>query len=683
MNRPVSLLASATAVSLLGGAALFAPTAAAGALPLTQADHPSGVVINEIHSQGGPFDWIELLNTSNTSVDLSSWSFTDDDLDRDYAVIADGTVLEPGDYLVLEEETDFDFGLGGGDAVNLFDDEGIAVDAHEYPSHAGAGLTWGRLPNGAGEFTLTAPTPGEANREAEEEEPVETVDSPIVINEVESNGDPVGDWVELANTDGENSVDISGWSILDDDDSHDPIVFPEGTSIESHGYFSIYTDTDDDGFGLGGNDSVRLFDADGELVDITTWDGHAATTWGRIPDMTGEFEVTGEPTRNMPNIPAGEQEPVNSQPWLWPVESIATADEPNTFDGDISGADFDENGLAYVVHNGDGHLYVLDFDEVGAANVLDSYQLRYPDGTGIPDAEGVTVGEDGAIFVATERNNDASSVSRPSVLRFELSEEAGELEELAATDEWNLAASTGELGANGGLEAIEWLPGQFGGSFAVGVEQTGELLFVSLDDAGEHELLEVYEAPFQGVMALDYQERTNELLVMCDEVCEGRSVLLTLGGESFTELENEDGVVLIDRPETLPNVANEGFASFVTEESCASAGVVRTVFQLWTDDNNTDGHSLRTATSVIEECEPAPTEPEPTEPEPTDPATTDPEPTDPSPTGPGQRDGQSGDGALPQTAAAPALWLLGLAALMLLAAAAVTGRRAQPQRAAR
>ena len=80
---------------------LFAPTAASGAFPLTQADHPSGVVINEIHSQGGPFDWIELLNTSSATVDLSSWSFTDDDLDREYAVIADGTVLEPGEYLVI------------------------------------------------------------------------------------------------------------------------------------------------------------------------------------------------------------------------------------------------------------------------------------------------------------------------------------------------------------------------------------------------------------------------------------------------------------------------------------------------------------------------------------------------------------------------------------------------------
>lgn len=101
----------------------------------------------------------------------------------------------------------------------------------------------------------------------------------VVINEVESNGDSVGDWVELANTNPNETLDISGWSIVDNDPDHERIVFPEGTTIESGGYYSLYTDIDN-GFGLGGNDSVSLFNQAGELVDETTWDGHAATTWG-------------------------------------------------------------------------------------------------------------------------------------------------------------------------------------------------------------------------------------------------------------------------------------------------------------------------------------------------------------------------------------------------------------------
>ena len=73
--------------------------------------------------------------------------------------------------------------------------------------------------------------------------------SPVVINEVESNGDAVGDWVELANTNTSESVDISGWTIIDGDATHTPITIPEGTSIESGGYYVLHTEPS---FGLGG-----------------------------------------------------------------------------------------------------------------------------------------------------------------------------------------------------------------------------------------------------------------------------------------------------------------------------------------------------------------------------------------------------------------------------------------------
>mgnify|MGYP002653364567 CR=1 FL=1 len=48
-----------------------------------------------------------------------------------------------------------------------------------------------RLPDGTGDFVDTEPTPGAANV-------ARFAASPIVINEVESNGDAT-DWVELAN----------------------------------------------------------------------------------------------------------------------------------------------------------------------------------------------------------------------------------------------------------------------------------------------------------------------------------------------------------------------------------------------------------------------------------------------------------------------------------------------------
>ena len=84
-------------------------------------------------------------------------------------------------------------------------------------------------------------------------------------------------------------------------------------------------------------------------------------------------------------------------------------------------------GVLWAVRNGPSTLYRLVYD--GTKWTPDTTngwsagkQLRYPDGTGDPDAEGVTL-VDGdpanGIYVSTERNNNASGVSRPAVLRFD------------------------------------------------------------------------------------------------------------------------------------------------------------------------------------------------------------------------------------------------------------------------
>ena len=395
--------------------------------------------------------------------------------------------------------------------------------------------------------------------------------SPVVINEVESNGDPAGDWIELANTNPNESLDISGWSFLDDNDKHQRIVFPEGTSIESGGYLAVPTEDEaypDGGFGLGGKDSVRLFDADGKLVDQTTWEGHAASTWGRIPDMTGEFGPT-ESTRGMKNKTGAE--PVETAPWLEGV-AIKNVDlGPDFAAEDMSGADFDANGRAWIVNNDEGTLFAVDGDTVAG-----KWSLKYPDGEGLPDAEGVTVTDD-ALYVATERNNAEKNTSRPSVLRFDLPTAPGDL---TATDEWNLSEFLpSDLGANAGLEAIAAVPG----GFAVGVEGTGEVLFVDLTNP-DATLLQRYQSPFPGVMALDYDG--TQLRVLCDEVCDGASILLEKNAqwEAVSEVQG--------RPELMGNVANEGYASF--KDTCG-------VRHLWVDDAATDGTSVRTAGVECEE----------------------------------------------------------------------------------
>lgn len=405
----------------------------------------------------------------------------------------------------------------------------------------------------------------------------------VVINEVESNGDAVGDWVELHNTDISQSVDISGWSLIDGDASHTPITFPAGTVIESGGYFAFYTDTDSspDGntFGLGGKDSVTLSDATGAQVDSVSWTEHATTTLGRTD--AGAIEVTSAPTRGLRNdfTPATPNTPEDA-PFSPAGLSIKPVELSESFAAeDFSGADVDAAGRAWVVNNDKGELYALDFDEAtGAYSVAGHWQLRYADGTGEPDAEGVTVTDEG-IYVATERDNATKTVSRPSILRFDVPS-ADQPAELTATNEWNLVEFTGTIGANGGPEAIEFDPAT--GTFAVGIESTAEVMFLKLDRAGNKATLTQRIAPgFEAVASLNYED--GALRISCDDACEGRSAIV-----------GSDGTLSYQaRPTGIDNLATEGFASFAT--SCGTR-------YLWADDGATLGSGILAAQTYTSPC---------------------------------------------------------------------------------
>ena len=121
----------------------------------------------------------------------------------------------------------------------------------------------------------------------------------LVINEINYKSNDAfnpDDWVELYNRKS-TAVDISNWQIKDDDDTH-VFTIPEGTQIEANEYVVIVKDESDFtsvfpnipyigelGYGLGRSDDVRLFDSDGRLVDVVSYESEAP--WPSCADETG------------------------------------------------------------------------------------------------------------------------------------------------------------------------------------------------------------------------------------------------------------------------------------------------------------------------------------------------------------------------------------------------------------
>ena len=299
------LMSALTALSLVASLPL-----SASAVENPQAENH--VLINEIESSAsdGGNDWVEIINAGNTDVDISGWYITDDKgterVDEASAYpLAEGTVLKAGEVLVLEETVNFDFGLGKKDTVTLHDAQGNALDTYSWSGHAAG--TYARTDSG--EFMDLEPTKGAANIVQTDDVPTAT--SNLTINEVNSSPD---DWVEIINT-GSDALNLTGWEIRDNSDDH-RWQFPVGTMIEAGALLLVKADTVglvfddstdtyaegvfDEAIGIGSGDSIRLYDADGNLADSHTWTEHAnvngdeSASWGRYPDGTGSYVLMPE-----------------------------------------------------------------------------------------------------------------------------------------------------------------------------------------------------------------------------------------------------------------------------------------------------------------------------------------------------------------------------------------------------
>ncbi|MEA2346576.1 MAG: hypothetical protein QOG62_363 [Thermoleophilaceae bacterium] len=307
----------------------------------------------------------------------------------------------------------------------------------------------------------------------------------------------------------------------------------------------------------------------------------------------------------------------------WPGGSaVATADDLNVFGTNLSGLTYQPSGTSapgvlWAVQNSPSMLFRLVWDGTKwtpdtANGWAAGKTLRFPPGTGAPDAEGVTLagGDANAVYVASER--DGGGASKPEVLRYDVSGAAASLD---ATDELDLTTDLPGLGANAGPEAVTWVPDNVlvakgfldetavatynpatypahgAGLFFVGIEQTGEIRAYALNLATDtFAKVATIASGFTGVMGLEYEPDTTHLWAVCDNNCNGQSKTLDIAQSGV-----DDGKFVVtntfDRPAGMANLNNEGFAIAPDAECVAGAKPV-----FWADDGNTDGHALRAGT---------------------------------------------------------------------------------------
>ena len=159
--------------------------------------------------------------------------------------------------------------------------------------------------------------------------------SDVVINEFLPDlpseiDETVEEWVELYNN-SDNFINLNGWVLKDAYDSHCLVI--ENQTINPKGFVVIKRNKST--FSLNNtNDDVRLFTSTASATPIDSFsypDVYKNTSWGRIPDGSGEFTNKLIPSPGSPNQ-APTPEPT-------PTPETSSTNTPSSTDSDQNNHD--------------------------------------------------------------------------------------------------------------------------------------------------------------------------------------------------------------------------------------------------------------------------------------------------------------------------------------------------------
>ena len=266
----------------------------------------TGLCINEIYSSNP--DWIELYNDSDKEIDLSGFILQDDKGAAEEYTFPAGSKIAAKSYLVLNETTDFNFGISSskGDAVTLLDNKNAQIDNVTIPILED-GKSYARDTDGGENWIiLDKPTKGKDNT-SQEDSDKSTLK--LYINEILSA--PAGDdadFIEIYNAE-DHAVDLGGFILQDDKGEAEQFVIPAGTSIPSKGFLAYTQVSPGEGesftFGLSSKgDKVTFLEKDGKLIDEVETPNHGDTkgsSYARVGDGGAQWQITETPTKGVSN----------------------------------------------------------------------------------------------------------------------------------------------------------------------------------------------------------------------------------------------------------------------------------------------------------------------------------------------------------------------------------------------
>jgi beta-lactamase superfamily II metal-dependent hydrolase len=234
--------------------------------------NPGDVLVNE-YVANSPTEWVELYNTTGSSLDISGY-YIDDIAGGGGApqAIPSGTTIPADGFYTMDLSS---FLNNGGDDVRFLDPtQTTIIDSTSY-AFSTTEYAWYRVTDGGAWSAEETDSP---TKNASNTPPAALGD--VVINEFVANA--TTEWVELYNTTLQTK-DISGYYIDDiAAGGGSPIVIPADTVIQPGGFYVLQFA----GFLNNGGDDVRFLDPTQTIIlDSYTYpSANADNAWYRYPD---------------------------------------------------------------------------------------------------------------------------------------------------------------------------------------------------------------------------------------------------------------------------------------------------------------------------------------------------------------------------------------------------------------